>query len=201
MIRRARSIGVLATLAGGAVGVMSSTQTWIHVVLADATASDVAVPGATAIPVLVPLSLAVLALGAALSIVGRVLRVVFGVLTVAIGVLLAVLSIPVVAGPPVSAIAPAVTEITGIAGDTAVAALVGSAAVTPWPVVTVVIGVLLACAGVFVAVTGVRWPTGGRKYQAAARRAASRDEGPLDAIDSWDDLSRGDDPTSGRGPR
>ncbi|MDF2491797.1 MAG: hypothetical protein K0Q58_375, partial [Microbacterium sp.] len=43
---------------------------------------------------------------------------------------------------------------------------------------------------------------GGRKYEAAARRAQRRTpEGPLDAVDSWDDLSRGDDPTTPQTPR
>ncbi len=202
MITRARTLSVLVLLVAGALGVISSTQTWVHVVLADTATSDLAVAGATAVPVLAPLSLAVLALGAALSIVGRALRIVFGVLTVLIAVALVTLSVPVMTGPPVSAIGPSVTEVTGIAGESAVAQLVESATVTAWPAITVAIAVLLGAAGVFIVVTGPRWRTGGRKYEAARRRAARRSaEGPLDAIDSWDDLSRGDDPTTPGSPR
>ena len=81
-------------------------------------------PGASAVPVLAPLSLAVLALGAALSIVGLVLRYVFGALTVAIAALLAWLTAQVAFAPPASAVAAIVTEATGITGEAAVAALV-----------------------------------------------------------------------------
>ena len=63
------------------------------------------VPGASAVPVLAPLSLAVLALGGALSIVGLVLRYVFGALTVAIAALLAWLTAQVAFLHPTSAVA------------------------------------------------------------------------------------------------
>ena len=199
MIRRARLLAVVATLLGGALGLISSTQTWVHVALTDGAAADIAVAGADAIPVLAPLSLAVLALGLALSIVGLALRYAFGALSVLAGAALVWLSLSVLLGPPQSAVAPAVTETTGITGA-AVAGLIADTAVTAWPLVALVGFVLLTAAGVFVLVTAARWQRGGRKYEAAraARRAAT---GPLDAIDSWDDLSRGDDPTTGGAAR
>ncbi|MFH5905902.1 hypothetical protein ACHM19_15340, partial [Clostridium perfringens] len=45
-------------LLAGALGVISSTQTWIDVTLADGAQQTLAVPGADAVPVLTPLSLA-----------------------------------------------------------------------------------------------------------------------------------------------
>ncbi len=62
---------------------------------------------------------------------------------------------------------------------------------------------LLVLAGVAVLVTGTRWPSSSRRYRAA--RLEDADE-PVEAgaegraasdraIDDWDDLSRGDDPT------
>jgi uncharacterized membrane protein (TIGR02234 family) len=201
-MRRARSTSVLATLVAGAAGVIASTQTWVHLALTGGATSDVAVPGATIVPVLAPLSLAVLALGAALSIVGRVLRLVFGALTVLIAVVLGTLVAPLLFGVPASAVAPSITEVTGIAGDAAVGDLIASMSTTVWPFVAALAVAVLAATGVFVTVTGARWPTGGRKYEAAARRAARRtSDGPLDAVDSWDDLSRGDDPTTPQTPR
>lgn len=201
MIRRARSISVLAILAAGAVSTLAATQTWIHVSLTDGAAADVAVAGTAAIPVLTPLSLAVLALGAALSIVGRVLRIVFGALTVAAAIGIALLTAPVAVDAPVDAYAPSVTETTGITGDSSVAALVAGTSVTGWPLASLLAGLVLLVAGSFVLVTGWRWPGGGRKYDAQRRRAAVADDAPLDAIDSWDDLSRGDDPTFPDSPR
>lgn len=201
MIRRARSISVLSILAAGAAGTLAATQTWIHVSLNDGAAADVAVAGTAAIPVLTPLSLAVLALGAALSIVGRVLRVVFGALTVAAALGIATLTLPVVFDAPIDAYAPSVTETTGITGDASVAALVADTSVTGWPMVAFLAAVLLLVAGGFVLVTGWRWTGGGRRYDTARRHTATADDAPLDAIDSWDDLSRGDDPTSTEPPR
>ena len=74
MIRRARLLSVVVTVLCGALGVISSTQTWLTVELQDAAHHILDVPGASAVPVLAPLSLAVLALGAALSIVGVALQ-------------------------------------------------------------------------------------------------------------------------------
>lgn len=201
MIRRARSSSVVAILAAGATSTLAATQTWIHVALTDGAAADVAVAGSAAIPVLTPLSLAVLALGAALSIVGRLLRLVFGALTLAAAVGIAAVTVPILVDAPVDSYAPSVTETTGITGDASVAALVAGTSVTGWPAAALLAAVLLGAAGMFVLVTGWRWSGGARRYDTPRRRAAVADDAPLDAIDSWDDLSRGDDPTFPEPPR
>lgn len=203
MIRRARSTSVLAIALAGILSLIGSTQTWIHIALVDGASADIPVAGADALPVLAPLCLAVMALGLALSIVGKILRILFGAVTVAIAVALATIILPVLAGPPLASVGPAITTATGISGDASLEALIASLTLTTWPAITLFLTVVLGLAGVFVVVTGWRWPSGGRKYQAAAaaRRAARSDDTPLDAVDSWDDLSRGDDPTSPEVPR
>ena len=191
---RARLLSVLVTLACGALGVLSSTQTWFTVDLTGAAAHSLSVPGSTAVPILAPLSLAVLALGAVLSIAGTVLRFVFGAVEVVIAAALIVTTWPVAATHPVGAVARVVTSATGIAGDASVAKLIARDVATPWPYVTAVLWVVLMLAGVFVLVTARRWRSTGRRYRtdAAGRQASA---GPLDAVESWDDLSRGEDPT------
>ncbi|MEU1970337.1 Trp biosynthesis-associated membrane protein [Microbacterium sp. NPDC019599] len=201
MIARARLITVVATVLAGAVGIISSTQTWLTVVLADGAAHALPVPGAAAIPVLAPLSLAVLALGGALSIVGLVLRYVFGALTVVIAVVLGVLTGQIVLAPPLAAVAATVTTATGLTGTEAVAAMVVGIGTTPWPAVTLVAWIVLLAAGLLALATARRWRGSGRKYSTDAATRASATAGPAasrphDAIDSWDDLSRGDDPTA-----
>lgn len=198
MTARARLLTVVAIVFVGALGVISSTQTWLMVTLDDGAHHQLPVAGASAVPVLTPLSLAVLALGGALSIVGMVLRYIFGAVAVAIGGLLAVLSWQVATQHPVSAVASVVTEATGITGIDAVATLVSSISATPWPYITVVLAVVLVAAGAFAITTARGWRGSGRRYetdtaQPSATAPASR---PHDAIDSWDDLSRGDDPTA-----
>jgi uncharacterized membrane protein (TIGR02234 family) len=199
VIRRGRSLAVAVIALCGALGVISSTQTWMHVALVDGASEDLAVPGASAVAVLAPLSLAAIALGLALSIAGTVLRYVFGVLAVVIAVALGAFTAWVLFAQPTSAIAATVTAATGIAGETALSALVESITVTAWPAITLVVCVVLLAAGLFALLTAHTWPRSGRRYRTeddAGPAAASAGSRPHDAIDSWDDLSRGEDPTT-----
>jgi uncharacterized membrane protein (TIGR02234 family) len=73
---------------------------------------------------------------------------------------------------------------------------------TPWPVVAIVGGALVVLAGVAVLVTGTRWPASSRRYggarlvdDTAGTTAVAERPASDRAIDDWDGLSRGDDPT------
>ena len=192
-LRRGRSTAVIAFLLAGAVGIISSTQTWLSVIRADA-GEPILVPGADALALLAPMSLAVLALGAALALVGRVLRYIFATLALLGGALLTWWTAEIAFTAPVSAVAATVTETTGLAGGTAVTDLVASITPTVWPVLALIGWVLLVAASVFTLLTANRWKSAGKRFRTdAATHGAS--EGPVDAIDSWDDLSRGTDPT------
>ena len=206
---------ILATVVGAGLALLSWSQTWFGLELTDATAQGagetIAVPGSVASPALAALGLAGLALVAALAIAGPVIRIVLGVLEVVLGgcVLLATW---LTLGDPIGAVSPAVTDATGVSGSGPTADLVASADPTAWPVAAIVGGVLLVAAGVLVLATGTRWPASSRRYRAArladaeepvsnaARGRAASDR----AIDDWDELSRGDDPTGeprdGEGP-
>jgi uncharacterized membrane protein (TIGR02234 family) len=197
---------IVATIVGAALALLSWSQTWFELRLADVAAqgSDdaIAVPGSVASPALAALGLAGLALVAALAIAGPGIRIILGVLEVVLGgcVLLAA---GVSLGSPVAAVAPAVTDATGVSGSGPTAELVADVTATAWPAIAVAGGVLLVLAGIAVLVTGTRWPSSSRRYRAA--RLEESDE-PAEAgtdgraasdraIDDWDDLSRGDDPT------
>lgn len=202
---------VLATVVGAGLVLLAWSQTWFDLELADAAAhgagDGIPVPGSVASPALAALGLAALALVAALAIAGPVIRIVLGILEVVLGgcVLLAAwLTI----GDPVGAVSPAVTDATGVSGAEPTAELVASVDQTAWPVAAIAGGILLVLAGIVVLVTGTRWPASSRRYRAvrladdsepasgpAAGRAASDR-----AIDDWDELSRGDDPTDSTGP-
>ncbi|MEV8238667.1 Trp biosynthesis-associated membrane protein [Microbacterium testaceum] len=195
-MRRPRSLAVVAMLLAGAIGVIGSTQTWIDVTLNDGAQETLAVPGSDALPVLTPLSLAALALGAALSIAGPVVRYVFGAIGLAIAALTGFGAAQIVFATPVSATAATVTDATGISGVDAVGDLVAGLSLTPWPAVTLVAQIVLAAAAVFTLVTARRWGSNaGRKYRTTGDSTAESSR-PHDAIDSWDDLSRGADPTA-----
>jgi uncharacterized membrane protein (TIGR02234 family) len=188
---RYRLYAVTAILLAGAIGIISSTQPWLVVTLRDG-GEPLSIAGADAMPVLAPLSLAALALGLVLPIVGTVLRYVFGALAAAIAVTLGILTGQLLFAQPVSAYAGAVTEATGIAGTDAVADLVSSLTITAWPWIALIGWVLMLAASLLVVITARRWQTGGRRFRASAPTDTGK---PLDAIDSWDELSRGTDPT------
>lgn len=193
LARRGRSLSASGFLLAGGIGIISSTQTWLTVVRADA-GEPILVPGADAAPLLAPLSLAILALGAALAIVGLVLRYVFAALALAGAALLIWWTGQILVQTPVSAVAPTVTEATGLAGTSAIAEMIATIETSAWPMIALIGWGVLLIASVFALVSAHGWKRGGRRFRtdATTRDAAA---GPVDAIDSWDELSRGTDPT------
>lgn len=212
-VRRARFITVLLLLAAGSLLLIASTQTWFVVVLRESPDTPLEVSGSAAMPVLAPLALAALALAAATSIAGRFMSYASAILAVLLGVALVVLLWAPSTGDTANAIAPTVTEATGIAGADAVAALVRRVETTPWPVIALVLSVALLLIGLFAVATAHTWRRTGRRYRtdsptrspgaamqvsdptASGAGSPSTPAEPLDAIDSWDDLSHGSDPT------
>src|SRR5690606_9910601 len=116
-------------------------------------------------------------------------------LIVAAGLVLLWLTVPLVFSPPISAVAATVTTHTGIAGLESVTGLVAALTATAWPGVTAAAWVVLLLAGVATLVTAHRWQRTGRRFDTGGRHAGTDPGTPLDAVDSWDELSRGDDPT------
>ncbi|NNC10568.1 Trp biosynthesis-associated membrane protein [Planctomonas sp. JC2975] len=208
---------ILVAVLASALVLTASTQTWytLHLTAASGHSGTLTVSGADAAPAIAALSLAGVAFGGALALAGRVLRYVLAVL----GIVLAASIIGSVASAMVDPAATGITVVTkatGIAGDAGVRAVIAGADATAWPAVALVAGIVLALAAIAAAVTAHRWPTASRRYgatqdasapihqddsaanaedddqlSAADQRARARDA----AIDDWDELSRGDDPT------
>lgn len=194
---------ILATIIGAGLALISWSQTWFELTLASGVANDapIEVAGSIASPALAALALAGLALVAALAIAGPGIRVVLGVLEVVLGgcvIAAAWISL----ADPVASVSPAVTDATGVSGAEPTAALVATVTATAWPALALVGGALLVLAGVAVLVTGTRWPAGSRRYggtrlvdDGASAPVAGERATSDRAIDDWDELSRGDDPT------
>ncbi|MCS5720402.1 Trp biosynthesis-associated membrane protein [Herbiconiux sp. CPCC 203407] len=219
--RRLKLLTIVTVLLLSALAFLAWSQPWGSLVLvaADSTSERVLeVPGSVAAPALSALGLAGLALAGALAIAGPVVRIVLGALEVLLGASVlwsgtGALTDPVAAGAAV------VTTTTGVAGTSSVRALVEVGEQSPWPAVTVALGALMVVAGLVVIATVRRWPSAGRKYQAVTFQGADGrqsgdladffdddpDAGPPHrtpattardaAVDSWDDLTRGTDPT------
>jgi len=191
---RAVLLGATALLA--ALVLLAWSQPWFSLTLAPGTGDGAAlvVRGDAAASGLVPLALTTLALVAALALAGPVFRVVLGVLEALVGACIVAVTV-VSLSDPIAASASAVTELTGVSGHDSVVDLVDEVAVTPWPVVAIVLGAAVVLVGGFVVATASRWPVSGRKYNRT--RAEPVDEAaPADPIAEWDALSDGDDPTA-----
>lgn len=225
---RLKSLTLLVGLVGAGAALLSWSQTWFELRILDPAShgggEPIAVGGGVASPALAALGLAGLALVAALAIAGPFVRVVLAVIQLLLGASV-VLASALALADPVKAVAPAVTDATGVAGAAPTAELVASVDATAWPWLAVAGGVLVFIAGVAALVTGGRWPGSSRRY--STTRLVEADAGVTDgggrsdgaasvaddggesalpetdarrrasdrAVDAWDELSRGDDPT------
>ncbi|MCO4256457.1 Trp biosynthesis-associated membrane protein [Pseudarthrobacter cellobiosi] len=194
--RKSTLVLLIAVLALAVFG--TTTQTWITVTL-DAnqvgqTAGDqntLPVQGSKAATTVTALALVALAGGLAASIAGKFARWVITaiIMLASVGIIAAAAT---VLADPLGASQGSIAAATGVTGGNA------EVAVTAFPVLAVVAGSLLALAALLIIPAGRHWKSR-TKYDAttyggpAGSTAAAT--GPVDEIDSWDRLSRGDDPT------
>ncbi len=221
--RRIKYTLMLAILVGSGLALLASTQNWFSLSLTPASrhVGAITVQGSAAAPALTALSLAGLALAGAFAIAGPIVRVVMAVLGVLVGACV-MWSAFIAIGDPVNAAASAITTATGVSGSASITRLVAHIDVEIWPWFAVAGGIVFVLASLAVLVTSRRWPGTSRRFQPvrfeeagdratpspevadeAAESAApkgrtapksealnARDR----AIDTWDELSRGEDP-------
>lgn len=184
--RKGNVVLAMAILALAVFG--TTTQTWINVRLDPSAAAnaDLHVQGSKAATAVTALALVALAGGLASSIAGKVSRWIIAAIIVlaAAGIIIAALT---VLADPLGAAQGTIAATTGISGGQA------AALSTVFPLLAVVAAALLALCGALLPLAGRHWKAR-TKYDVASR-AALAGSGPVDEIDSWDSLSRGEDPT------
>ncbi|WP_455834071.1 Trp biosynthesis-associated membrane protein [Pseudarthrobacter siccitolerans] len=190
--RKSTLILLVAVLALAVFG--TTTQTWMTVTLdpnqvgqAGAAQSALDVQGSKAATAVTALALVALAGGLAAAIAGRIARWIITAIIVLASAGIVAAAATVLANP-LAAAQGAIAAATGITGSQA------QVAVTAFPVLAVVAGCLLALAGLLIIPASRHWKTR-TKYDAPALGGAAATSGPVDEIDSWDRLSKGDDPT------
>ena len=191
--RRIKTLVIVIGLALSVLALISWTQPWFTITLAGDSfaAHSITAGGDEAAPGLPALTLAALALIAALTLAGNIFRRVLGVLEVLIGASI-VLAAVVALSDPVAASAKLVTKATGVSGDASVRALVATVGLTPWPWIAATLGVVIAILGIVLLAVGHRWPDSSRRFQATAPAEEAADGTATD----WDSLTGGSDPTS-----
>jgi uncharacterized membrane protein (TIGR02234 family) len=186
--RKSTLVLLIAVLALAVFG--TTTQTWINVNLdpnqAGAAQDALKVQGSKAATTVTALALVALAGGLAAAIAGRIARwIITAIIVLASAGIVAAAA--TVAANPLAAAQGSIAEATGVTGSQA------QVAVTAMPVLAVVAGCLLALAALAIIPAGRYWKAR-TKYDAPAAGSPAA-AGPVDEIDSWDRLSRGDDPT------
>ncbi len=189
--RKSTLVLLVAVLALAVFG--TTTQTWMTVTLdpnqvgqAGAAQTALEVQGSKAATAVTALALVALAGGLAAAIAGRIARWIITAIIVLASAGIVAAAATVLANP-LAAAQGAIAAATGITGSQA------QVAVTAFPVLAVVVGCLLALAALLIIPAGRHWKTR-TKYDAPAAGSPAA-AGPVDEIDSWDRLSRGDDPT------
>ena len=194
--RKSSLVLLVAVLALAVFG--TTTQTWIMVSLDPNQAGQAAgdqgtlpVQGSKAATTVTALALVALAGGLAASIAGRIARwLITAIIVLASAGIIAAAA--TVLADPLAAAQGSIAAATGVTGSTA------EVAVTAFPVLAVVVGALLALAALLIIPAGRYWRSR-TKYDAATQGGTAGTTvaatGPVDEIDSWDRLSRGDDPT------
>lgn len=203
-------IAVLALAVFGA-----TTQTWITVNLDPdqlgqaGGRNTLPVQGSKAATAVTALAVVALAGGLAASIAGRIARILITAIIIlaSAGIIAAATT---VLSDPLAAAQGSIAAATGVTGGSA------EVSVTAFPVLAVVAGALLGLGALLIIPAGRYWKSR-TKYDAAGGAAAgagtgaaaagaasdaapatggvTAPAGPVDEIDSWDRLSRGDDPT------
>ena len=183
---------VILLLLGGVLALIGSTQTWVTATGFEAAhIQNVQLSGQEASPVITAMALVTVAAGAALSIARRIGRWIIGIVVVLAAITMGWTTINVAINPA-SAVAQKIAETTGTTGLEQIGPTI-EVSMLPW---LTVVGALIGLVGGIIALTvGRRWPVGKtKKYDVGAQQRRDKD-GPLDEIDTWDELSRGEDPT------
>ncbi|MHB1234343.1 MAG: Trp biosynthesis-associated membrane protein [Microbacteriaceae bacterium] len=203
---RGGRVKLITLLAGAAVNgltMMTWTGQWFTLQLVGSQTGrpELSVGGSVAAPALAALSLAGLALVAALALAGPVFRIILGGLQALIGVCV-LLSAGLAIADPIGASAPVITKATGVAGSGSMARLVQAAGQSAWPWLALILGAGSVTLGIMIVLTARRWPASSRRYQAvrfsgetAAGYPSPGGRSSGSAVDDWDDLSQGKDPT------
>lgn len=184
----------------------STTQTWVDADVQGAAVrtAHVTVAGSKAATAVTALALVGLAGTLAAAVAGRIGRAVASAVVVLAGLGVTAACVAVIADPRGAADS-SIAKATGVSGGPATTSL------TWLPAAAAVAGALLALCGILAIVASRRWPTR-TKYDAGNRpprgsrgtagdnaggeAADSAGAAPVDEIDGWDRLTRGEDPTT-----
>ncbi len=178
----------------GLVLVLTSLPTWGRAEgRGTADPVPITLAGTDAVPAVPSAGLVVIVAALVLGLSGRATRIVAVVGAAFAGVLAGWSSLAFLRNPE-----PPLVSAAGEA--TRVREIVGAVELTPWPVVAIVVAVVVVIVAVVLPWQFGRWSAVGRRYERGGTdpSAASGPRSPrVRAMDDWDAIGRGDDPSVG----
>lgn len=185
-----KSFLIMAAVVCALIVFGTTTQTWISVDLSQEQLQQhqINIPGNKAAVSVSALAVVALAAALASSIAGKIARVITTVLMFASSVGVIGVVIAIVADPSAAAMSE-VGKVTGVIGVS------NNATTTALPIVAAIAAAILALISVIILWQGRLWNTRNKYDSSAASTDGKAATPPVDEIDSWDRLSRGDDPT------
>lgn len=184
-LTRGRAVVLLLVL--GAVAMGLSLLPWARATVPTVLGEQsVTVAGGDAAPATTAAGLALLATGLALALGGRWMIRLAAVAAAALGLVLGGSALQLLLDPEPRVLS-AAGEVTGVRQ------IIGSVSITPWPYLALLLGVLVVAAAVLVA--RVPATATSRRFERTAPSAPSAPSGRVRAMDDWDALGRGEDPT------
>ena len=188
---------LLVTSAGALISLAAWTQTWFVFSTSEGIAmADVTVAGTESRPLISALALGSLAAVGALLLAGPVARILILITTFVVGVA-GIASVITALTNPVAASLSSLSQIMGVADVAAVSQSVSGATFTLWSWATALGFALICLAVVFGLISTREWSRPTQRFNrpeietvSSHARTPNSSEG-----DSWDTLSRGEDPT------
>lgn len=184
---------IMATLLFSLLAFASTTQTWLTVILPqDAVQTpNLDIPGSDAATAVTAFALVSLAAALAVSIAGRIARILVVAILLIAGVGIVWNSLLVVADPT-GAAAPAIGEAIGVSTGSG-----ATLALTAFPWLAATAGVLLTVTAVWMLLASRGWNRSKRYEKVTEENSSARKTtAHSDEIDSWDQLTKGKDPTT-----
>ncbi|MFV0427561.1 MAG: Trp biosynthesis-associated membrane protein [Beutenbergiaceae bacterium] len=185
-IGRARAVALTSGMGLALFGL--SLPTWARAL--SPTSVDVvqvAVAGTSAAPGVASAALVVVVAGLVLGLAGRLSRLLAALAMVVAGAV-AVASTLRMLADPVTALRGPVGQVSGVTE------IVEMPELTAWPIVAVVLGGLIVLMGLLAPFLGA-WQAVGRRFQSGPATGPVSASDRTKAMDDWDSISRGEDPS------